>query len=133
MRLGTLLAERLLYAPSLGFCMLLSLIAYELAKYVCGTISLLYNLYLGSGIGIINKTSDRKNDKSHGSANDKKLNSIVENYLSKYVPNESVKGFFSKSLYWIIILTIAVLYTSKTVRTIQHILFFSISRVIYIV
>ena len=124
MRLGTLLAERLLYAPSLGYCMLLSLITYEVAKYVCGTTFLFYNLYLSSGIGIINKTSDRKNDKSPGSANDKKLNSIVENYLSKYVPNESVKGFFSKSLYCIMIFTIAVLYTSKTVRTMQYILLF---------
>ena len=72
LRLGTLLAERLLYTPSLGYCMLLSLITYVLAQYVCDAILLLYNLYFGSSIGAIHRTSDRGSDKSNGSTKDKK-------------------------------------------------------------
>ena len=124
LRLGTLLAERLLYTPSLGYCMLLSLITYVLAQYVCDAISLLCNLYFGSSIGATHRTSDRGSDKSNGSTKDKKtkMNLIVENYISKYFPNESVKGLGSKGLYWLMILIITVLYTSKTVRFLPPVL-----------
>ena len=104
--------------------MLLSLITYVLAQYVCDAILQLYNLYFGSSISAIHRTSDRGSDKSNGSTKDKKtkMNLIVENYISKYFPNESVKGLGSKGLYWLMILIITVLYTSKTVRLLPPVL-----------
>ena len=50
MRLGTLLAERLLYAPSVGYCMLLSLGLYNTAQGLCVLYSWLYSCGV-SGIG----------------------------------------------------------------------------------
>ena len=50
MRLGTLLAERLLYAPSVGYCMLLSLGLYNTAQGLCALYSSLYSCDV-SGVG----------------------------------------------------------------------------------
>ena len=45
MRLGTLLAERLLYAPSVGYCMLLSLCLYTLSQHVCSALLWAHDRY----------------------------------------------------------------------------------------
>ena len=45
MRLGTLLAERLLYAPSVGYCMLLSLCLYTLSQHVCSALMWAHDRY----------------------------------------------------------------------------------------
>jgi hypothetical protein len=68
-RLGTLLAERLLYAPSVGYCMLLSLGLYNTAQGLCALYSWLYSCGV-SGVGEVKmkeKLSNKENEKGEES------------------------------------------------------------------
>lgn len=67
MRLGTLLAERLLYAPSVGYCMLLSLSLYLLSQGICTAVAKLHEMYLvKSTSGVKNKDGkDGKKEKKN--------------------------------------------------------------------
>ena len=67
-RLGTLLAERLLYAPSVGYCMLLSLGLYNTAQDLCALYSWLYSCDV-SGIGegkMKGKHTNKENENEKG-------------------------------------------------------------------
>ena len=74
-RLGTLLAERLLSAPSVGYCMLLSLSLYALSQGICRVLAWVYDAYEGDGTpvdGVKSKeVKDGKKEKKNRSQSKK--------------------------------------------------------------
>lgn len=88
MRLGTLLAERLLYAPSVGYCMLLSLCLYMLSQHVCTAILWVYDRYEE----VVKATDGVKNSEVKDGKKEKKNRSHAKKLSVKNEVKESIDG-----------------------------------------
>lgn len=88
MRLGTLLAERLLYAPSVGYCMLLSLCLYMLSQHVCSALLWVHDRYEE----VMNATDGVKNNEAKDGKKEKKNRNHAKKLGVKNEVKESIDG-----------------------------------------
>ena len=88
MRLGTLLAERLLYAPSVGYCMLLSLCLYMLSQHVCSALLWAHDRYEE----MVKATDGVKNSEAKDGKKEKKNRSHAKKPGVKNEVKEGIDG-----------------------------------------
>lgn len=88
MRLGTLLAERLLYAPSVGYCMLLSLCLYMLSQHVCSALLWVHDRYEE----VVKATEGVKNSEVKDGKKEKKNRNHAKKLGVKNEVKESIDG-----------------------------------------
>lgn len=89
MRLGTLLAERLLYAPSVGYCMLLSLSLYLLSQGICSVLARLYELYFIKSINGLKNKDGKDGKKEKKNRNHSKKSISVKNGVKEGIDGDT--------------------------------------------
>lgn len=110
-RLGTLLAERLLYSPSVGYCMLLSLSVYWAAQQVCFMLGAVWGNLSGTVGGNTGSTVPTGSTVEGGRRTP--LKGSNGGTLGQGTSRFQV--VLSKCLYWVVIAGITSVYTRLTV------------------